>query len=145
LKTLYAAVTGSEADSDMSREEMLTKIAEIDQANKLAQNMEQYTATLENIAKGGVQLNEDTKSSVHDAKLIAGLLSDDGKGIDPDKAKEFIDKNGAFDRSKVDEIADTYFDGIDKWAEKVGKTTEELYDEIEKNIRDSQKINLNTY
>lgn len=133
-RALYEAVIGTKAGDGMSVEEMLKAIYAADETNKLAQQMESYANKLASI--------EDSSK----AQNIAGLLSDEGKGMTGSFAKElFKNDQKTFDRSKVDEIANQYFGGIDAWAEMVGKTTEELYEEIEKNARDAVVINEATF
>lgn len=143
LQTLYAAVAGLESIEDIpdgiaeSREKMLEGIAKADVNNKLLKGMEEYTLKLE-------KLSEQDSAK---AQNIAGLLSDEGQGMTREFADSFMKNTPdgqVFDRSQVDAQAEA-FGGIEKWAETVGKTTEELYDEIEKNVRSSIAINENSY
>lgn len=141
LQTLYAAVAGLESIEDIpdgiaeSREKMLEGIAKADVNNKLLKGMEEYTLKLENLSK------QDSAK----AQNIAGLLSDEGQGMTREFADSFMKDTPfgrVFDRSQVNaQVKAMGYESVDQWAEAVGKTTEELYDEIEKNVRSSITIN----
>ena len=147
LQTLYAAVAGLESIEDIpegiaeDREKMLEEIAKADINNKLLKGMEEYT----------IKLTELAEQDSAQAQNIAGMLSDEGKGMTREFADSFMkdsDEDGQrddFDRAKVDEYANKYFGGIENWAKAVGKTTEELYDEMEKNVRSSITINQSAF
>ena len=140
LKTLYKAVLGVEEIPEEiadDREAMLKAIAQADQTNQMKEAMDRYTDELEAIA----QRDEG------EAKNIAALLSDDGKNLSRDFANQFMtgaNGSGEFNRAMVDEVAEN-FGGIDAWAEKVGKTTEELYKEIEENVKNAITVNTSTF
>ena len=129
-KKLYKAVIGTEAGEGLSVNEMLKEIYAADETNKLKEKMENYA---------------DTLASIGD-RNVAGLLSNNGDGMTGTFAKEFITDDGkTFDRDAVDTIAKTYFGSIEAWAAMVGKTTEELYDEIEENVRGAIATNEATF
>ena len=147
LQTLYAAVMGLESIEDIpdviaeDRQAMLEAIATADQNNQLAKGMDDYVAKLEELAtKGG----DATRAS-----NIAGLLSDEGIGMTREYANKFMtgeNGTGDFNREALTEEAKALgYDTIDDWAKALGKTTKELYDEVEQNVRSSITINKATY
>ena len=145
LQTLYAAVMGLESVEDIpdaiakDRETMLKEIAKVDQTNKLVNGMEEYTRSLEKLS-----FNDKTR-----ANNIAGLLSDEGRGMSREYANKFMtgeNGTGTFNRDAVAEEAKALgYETVDEWAKDLGKTTEELYDEIEKNVRSSITINESSF
>jgi hypothetical protein len=109
---------------------MLKDIYAADETNKLKEKMENYAVTLAKIGD----------------RNVAGLLSNNGDGMTGKYAKGFMSDDGkTFDRTKVDAVAAQHFGGIEAWAETLGKTVEELYDEIEENVRAAVQTNEATF
>ena len=132
VKRMYKAIIGTDADDSASVEEMLKSIYAADDRTKTNEKMMQYHDKLSGI--------EDKEL----AKNIAAMLTQSGEGM----SGAFLEKllvDGKVDRAVVDKIAEENFGGIQKWADMVGKTTEQLYAEIENNAVDAQLVNKNTF
>lgn len=146
LATLYKAVLGVEEIPDEianDREAMLKAISEADQTNQMIKKMEDYTNKLEEIA----QTNKDL------ADNIASVLSDDGRTMTMDFAQSFM-VEGEFDKAKVEQLAkEIYTDdtgeggktAVQKYAEAMGKTEDELYAEFEYNVRSAISANESAF
>lgn len=132
VKRMYKAIIGTDADSTASVEEMLKSIYAADDRNKTNEKMTQYNDKLSGI--------EDKEL----AKNIAGMLTQSGEGMSGTFADKLL-TDGKVDKAAVDKIAEENFGSIEKWAEMVGKTTEQLYEEIENNAVDAQLVNKNTF
>lgn len=140
LKTLYAAVQGisvQDIDENITDKEMWSAIANSEVTKDREELMDKYLTSLETLGR------KDKLA----ASNVAGLFSKDGMGMSAQFAKDLVgsDGTGELNKAKIEEIAKSFDMTVDDLAKSVGKTTEELYQEITENARKNVIIIKDTY